>query len=226
MLDPIITKETLIFLSRLEKNNNREWFGENKKEFKTHEAQVKVFYEEVGNRLRLHDEIEKVKMFRIYRDVRFSKNKTPYKAHFAGSFSRLGAQRRGGYYLHIKPGESFVAAGFWAPNKEDLLRIRKEFEQDASEIREIMAESGFKKIWGALGGDEVKTAPKGFDKTHTDIDLIKKKQYVFVRKFTDEQVLSPNFVHEIDEAYRAIRPFFDYMSDVLTTNLNGESLLD
>ncbi|MDO6517912.1 DUF2461 domain-containing protein [Zobellia uliginosa] len=226
MLDPIITKEALIFLSQLEKNNNREWFGENKKEFKTHEARVKVFYEAVGKRLRLHDEIEKVKMFRIYRDVRFSKNKAPYKAHFAGSFPRLGAQRRGGYYLHIKPGESFVATGFWGPSKEDLLRIRKEFEQDASEMREIMAEPGFKKIWGELGGDEVKTAPKGFDKTHTDIDLIKKKQYVFVRKFTDEQVLSPNFAHEIDEAYRAIRPFFDYMSDVLTTNLNGESLLD
>ncbi|MBU3025028.1 DUF2461 domain-containing protein [Zobellia galactanivorans] len=226
MLDPIITKETLIFLSRLEKNNNREWFSENKKEFKNHEARVKVFYEEVGNKLRLHDEIEKVKMFRIYRDVRFSKDKAPYKTHFAGSFSRLGPQRRGGYYLHVKPGESFVATGFWAPNKEDLLRIRKEFEQDASEMREIMAEPGFKKIWGELGGDEVKTAPKGFDKAHIDIDLIKKKQYIFVRKFTDKQVLSPNFAHEIDVAYKAIRPFFDYMSDVLTTNLNGESLLD
>ncbi|WP_276166842.1 DUF2461 domain-containing protein [Zobellia alginiliquefaciens] len=226
MLDPIITKETLNFLIQLKKNNNREWFTENKTEFKRHEQHVKAFFEDVATKLGTHDEIEKTKMFRIYRDVRFSKDKTPYKAHLAGSFSRAGAQRRGGYYIHIKPGESFLATGFWNPSKEDLLRIRKELEQDASEMREIISQEHFKEAWGDLQGDELKTAPKGFDKAHKDIDLIKKKQFIFTRKFTDNQVLSPNFVSEINDTFAAIRPFFDYMSDVLTTNLNGESLLE
>ncbi|MBT2162948.1 DUF2461 domain-containing protein [Zobellia barbeyronii] len=226
MLDPIITKETLNLLIELKNNNNREWFTENKPEFKRHEQSVKAFFEAIAVKLGTHDEIERTKMFRIYRDVRFSKDKTPYKAHFAGSFSRAGAQRRGGYYLQIKPGESFLATGFWDPNKEDLLRIRKELEEDASEMREILSQKNLKSTWGELQGDELKTAPKGFDKTHEDIDLIKKKQFIFTRKFTDKEVLSTGFADEVNKTFRAIRPFFDYMSDVLTTNLNGESLLD
>ncbi len=222
----IITKDAFNFLKELAKNNNKEWFQENKAIFKAHEADVKSFYANVQEHLNEHDEIEKMKMFRIYRDVRFSKDKTPYKTHFAGSFSRLGAHLRGGYYLRIKPGESFVATGFWDPNKEDLFRIRKEFEQDASDLRKILNDKSFKKIWGELEGDGVKTAPKGFDKEHPNIDLIKKKQFVFVKNFSDKEVLSNTFIKEVDTSFRAIRPYFDLMSDILTTNLNGESLLD
>ena len=173
-----------------------------------------------------HDEIEKMKMFRIYRDVRFSKDKTPYKTHLAASFSRLGAHLRGGYYVHIKPGESFLATGFWEPNKEDLFRIRKELEMDASDFRKIINEPSLKQSWGDIEGDEVKTAPKGFDKEHPDIDLIKKKQFIFVRNFSDKEVLSDSFITQVDESFKAIRPYFDLMSDILTTNLNGESILD
>ncbi|WP_420601683.1 DUF2461 domain-containing protein [Flagellimonas sp.] len=226
MNNSIITKDAFNFLKELAKNNNKEWFQENKAIFKAHEADVKSFYANVQEHLNEHDEIEKMKMFRIYRDVRFSKDKTPYKTHFAGSFSRLGAHLRGGYYLRIKPGESFVATGFWDPNKEDLFRIRKEFEQDASDLRKILNDKSFKKIWGELEGDGVKTAPKGFDKEHPNIDLIKKKQFVFVKNFSDKEVLSNTFIKEVDTSFRAIRPYFDLMSDILTTNLNGESLLD
>lgn len=220
-----ISKSTLDFLAQLEKNNNREWFDSHKTEFKSHEKSVKSFFEAVKDQLNHHDDIEKMKMFRIYRDVRFSKDKTPYKSHFAGSFSRLGAHLRGGYYMQLKPGASFLATGFWAPNKEDLFRIRKELEMDASEFREIIGQPDFKAVWGQLQGEMVKTAPKGFDKEHPDIDLIKHKQYIFVRNFTDQQVVSSQFLKEVDSSYRAIRPFFDLMSDILTTNLNGESLL-
>ncbi len=220
-----ITKETLNFLKALAENNNRDWFAANKVTFKNHEAAVKEFYQLVLENLNHHDQIEKLKLFRIYRDVRFSKDKTPYKAHFAGSFTRAGAALRGGYYLRIKPGESFIAAGFFGPEKDDLFRIRKEWEQDATELREIVENSTFKEIWGSLEGEELKTAPKGFDKEHPDIDLIRKKQYLFTRKFTDKEVLSANFLATIDDSYQAIRPFFDLMSDVLTTNLNGEQLL-
>ncbi|WP_127020346.1 DUF2461 domain-containing protein [Flagellimonas beolgyonensis] len=220
-----ISKPAFDFLKQLEKNNNRDWFEEHKSEFKSHEKTVKSFFEAVKDNLNHHDDIEKMKMFRIYRDVRFSKDKTPYKSHFAGSFSRLGAHLRGGYYMHLKPGESFLATGFWAPNKEDLFRIRKELEMDASEFRQVIGNPDFKAVWGELKGETVKTAPKGFDKEHPDIDLIKHKQYIFVRNFADQEVLSPQFLGEVDRSYRAIRPYFDLMSDVLTTNLNGESLL-
>ncbi len=224
--NPKISKEVFDFLKKLAKNNNREWFLENKDIFKKHEEHVKEFYSSIQLRLEAHDDIEKMKMFRIYRDVRFSKDKTPYKSHFAASFSRLGAHLRGGYYLRIKPGETFAATGFWGPNKDDLFRIRKELEMDASEFREIINKKSFKDIWGSLEGEEVKTAPKNFDKEHDNIDLIKKKQFIFVRNFSDREVLSDSFIDEIDKSFKIIRPYFDLMSDILTTNLDGESILD
>jgi len=220
-----ISKASFDFLKELEKNNNREWFTENKERFKSHETAVKAFYNAAMENLNKHDQIEKLKIFRIYRDVRFSKDKTPYKAHFAGSFSRMGLERRGGYYLRIKPGETFLAAGFWQPNKEDLLRIRKELELDASEFRTVVNKKSFKEVWGELQGETLKTAPKGFDKEHPDIDLLRYKQFIFTRNFTDKEVLSKNFLDEVDSSFKAIRPYFDLMSSILTTNLNGESLI-
>jgi len=133
---------------------------------------------------------------------------------------------RGGYYLHVSPGDSFLATGFWQPNPADLMRIRKELELDAAEFRKITGAKKFKDIWGDVVGDEVKTAPKGFSKEHPDIDLIKKKQYIFTRKFSDKEVISEHFLAEIDTSFKAIRPYFDYMSEVLTTDLNGVSLID
>ena len=221
-----IPKSALDFFNKLQKNNNREWFTEHKPEFKAIEAEVKQVYNEIYNRLNSHDEIDKLKLFRIYRDVRFSKDKTPYKTHFGGSFHRKKPELRGGYYLHIAPNnESFLATGFWQPNPADLLRMRKEFEMDSDEMREIINNKNFKSVWGELEGDEVKTAPKGFNKEDKNIDLIKKKQYIFTKKFTDKEILSKDFLDTVEVSFKAIRPYFDYMSDVLTTNLNGESLL-
>ena len=221
-----IPKASLDFFKKLHKNNNREWFTENKPEFKAIEAEIKSVYSEINDRLNAYDEIDKMKIFRVYRDVRFSKDKTPYKTHFGGSFHRKKPELRGGYYLHIAPNnESFIATGFWEPQKEDLLRIRKEFEMDADEMRKIMNNKKFKDTWGDIVGDEVKTAPKGFNKEDKNIDLIRKKQFIFTKKFTDKEILAPDFLNTVDDAFKTIRPYFDYMSDVLTTNLNGESLI-
>ncbi len=222
-----VPKSALDFFKKLEKNNNRDWFNENKPEFKAIEAEVKKVYNSVLEDLNKHDDIDKLKMFRIYRDVRFSKNKLPYKTHFGGSLHRTKPKLRGGYYLHLQPNnESFIATGFWEPVKEDLLRIRKEFEMDDSDIRDIINNKKFKNVWGDFVGDEVKTAPKGFSKEHKAIDLIRKKQYIFVKKYTDKEVLDANFLNDVSTAFKAIRPYFDYMSDVLTTDLNGVSLID
>jgi uncharacterized protein (TIGR02453 family) len=221
-----IPKETLTFFNTLAKNNDRDWFNAHKPEFKTIEAKVKGAYNYLGELMNTHDQIDKIKIFRIYRDVRFSKNKLPYKTHFGGALARRKPELRGGYYLHIQPNnESFIATGFWDPNKEDLLRIRKEFEMDDSEMRAILNDKTFKALWGGFVGDELKTAPKGFDKAHSAIDLIRKKQFIFTKKYTDKEILATSFLEDANEAFKIMRPYFDYMSDVLTTNLNGESIL-
>ncbi len=213
------------FFKTLAKNNNRDWFEAHKPEFNALEVEVKIFMKAVEENLQIHDKIEKAKIFRIYRDVRFSKNKTPYKNHFGIAFHREKPALRGGYYIHLEPGNSFLGVGFWGPKPEDLFRIRKELEVDAEELIEIIAKPDFQMCWGSLEGDEVKTAPKGFDKNHPNIDLLKKKQYTFLKKLTDEEVFDKNFITLIDEHFQMIRPYFDYMSSVLTTDLNGDSLL-
>ena len=227
MQNEVITPAIFSFLKKLEKNNNRDWFTEHKKDFEVQKTDMNSFFTALSEDVKQNDEIERVKIFRIYRDVRFSKNKTPYKINFSSSLTRAGARLRGGYYTHIQPNNSsFIAAGFWAPEKEDLLRIRKEFELDASEFREVIGTEKFKNTWGELEGDELKTSPKGFDKEHPNIDLIKKKQFIFTRSFSDKEVLDSDFKKEIGTAFRAIRPYFDLMSEILTTDLNGTSLLD
>ena len=221
-----IKKEVLSFFKKLEKNNNREWFELNKPEFKRIEAEVKHFGQQLKEALEATEHIDRVKLFRVYRDVRFSKDKTPYKTHFGISMHREKPCYRGGYYVHLKPNKNFAAVGFWDPNKEDLLRIRKELELDPSEFRELMHESDFKNTWGNLEGEEVKTAPKGFSKEDPNIDLIRKKMFLFRKKYSDKEVLSPNFLEQLAQDFRTVRPFLDYMSSVLTTDLNGVSLLD
>ncbi len=213
------------FLNKLSKNNTREWFTENKTEFKKVEAEMKLFFNGVFAELNLIDDLESLKIFRIYKDVRFSKDKTPYKINFSAGVVRTKPQNRGGFYMHIENNNSFIGGGFWEPNKEDLFRIRKEFELDIEEIQEIENQTTFKNYFGKITGDELKTAPKGFDKEHQNIAYIRKKQFLVTRTFTNEEVLSASFEGEIVKTYQAMLPFFNYMSAVLTTNLNGESLL-
>ena len=220
-----IPKNTISFLKELKLNNNREWFNENKDRFNTIQSQVKIFAQEVNDSLNVSDNIEKIKIFRIYRDLRFSKDKTPYKKNIGMAFHRAKPELRGGYYLEISADESFIAAGFWNPNKEDLLRIRKEIEIDGQEFKRIINQKKIKDIWGDLRGDEVKTSPKGFTSDHEYIDLIKKKQFIFIKKLKEKDILDEKFQKELVNYFESIRPFFDYMSEVLTTNLDGEVII-
>ena len=220
-----IPKNTISFLKELKLNNNREWFNENKDRFNTIQSQVKIFAQEVNDSLNVSDNIEKIKIFRIYRDLRFSKDKTPYKKNIGMAFHRSKPELRGGYYLEISADESFIAVGFWNPNKEDLLRIRKEIEIDGQEFKRIINQKKIKDIWGDIRGDEVKTSPKGFNSDHEHIDLIKKKQFIFIKKLKEKDILDEKFQKELVNYFESIRPFFDYMSEVLTTNLDGESII-
>lgn len=213
------------FLKDLSKNNNREWFNEHKERYiNAHEITIS-FADELLSLMRQHDDIEtptgKKSLFRIYRDVRFSKDKSPYKNHFSGSFKRATAYLRGGYYFHLEPGNTLIACGFFQPNKEDLLRIRQEIAHDADPLRALINGPEFKKNFGELEGDRLKTAPKGFDKEHPDIDLLRYKSYYVTAKFTDEEVLAKDFAEVVSTKFQVLRPYLDYFSEVLTTDENG-----
>ena len=224
-----IWKEHFDFLNKLKKNNNRDWFNENKDIYLNHHQNTIDFADQVLIELSKHDNIEtptgKKSLYRIYRDVRFKKDKTPYKTYWSGGFKRATKELRGGYYFHIQQGKSMVGGGFWAPDKEDLLRIREDIAFDAQPLRKIINSKSFKDTFGTLHGEQLKTCPKGFDKEHPDVDLLRYKQFTVFKKFTDEEVLSPNFAYQVSDTFKKMRPFFDYMSESVTTDANGESLI-
>ena len=213
------------FFSDLQQNNNRDWFTEHKPRFKAIETEVKDFGEQLKDKLNQHDHIDRFKLFRIYRDVRFSKDKTPYKTHFGLTWHRIKPLYRGGYYLHLSPGNNFLACGFWDPNPADLKSIRQEIDIDGEEYRAILNDKAFKSVWGELQGNAVKTAPKGYAKDHPNIDLLRYKQHIFMIRYTEKEVAATDFMDRVNNALQAVRPFVNYMSAVLTTNADGESII-
>tara|TARA_B100000497_G_C7629314_1_gene378181 strand:- start:195 stop:863 length:669 start_codon:yes stop_codon:yes gene_type:complete len=220
----ILSQDIFTFLKKLANNNSRDWFQANKESFKIHQSNIQIFGEEVKTRLNTFDSISNFKIFRIYRDVRFSKDKTPYKKHFGLTWKRTPPELRGGYYLHLSPGESFLACGVWDPSKNDLDRIRYEFIHDGNKFKELIQSKSINSIWSKLQGNELKTSPRGIDKNHLNIDLIRKKQYIFSKKYTDTGVCSGEFLDDIETSFKVIQPFLNYISEILTTNKNGESL--
>jgi len=220
----VIAKSTIDFCKKLEKNNNREWFKAHDPIYRAALENVKAFQKKLSSEMDKIDEIDKQKMYRIYRDVRFSKDKTPYNPDFRLSFSREGAHRRGGYYLRIAPKETYVACGFWGPEPKDLKLIRDHIALDDKPLRKILKSKKFKEHFGSLQGDQVKSAPKGFSKDHPAIDLLRFKQMYVSRKIDNKVVFTDAFVKEIIKSYKAIRPYFDYMSEILTHDLNGVPL--
>lgn len=216
-----ISKNTFKFLKDLSKNNNRDWFNKNKGRYQECNEEVKAFGQTLLDEMSHIDEIESVKLFRIYRDVRFSKDKSPYKNSFSGGLKRATKWKRGGMYFQFEPGNCFAAGGFWAPNSSDLKRIREDIAADDKPLRKILKAAAFKKNFGELAGDAVKTAPKGFSKDHPAIDLIRHKQFLLYHSFTDKEVQDPKFVKKLVKVYKAMHPFFNYMSEVLTTDANG-----
>ena len=218
-------KESFKILDQLRKNNNREWFEQHKTEFKKQQDFAKKFFQEIEQKMQSFDDISDMKMFRIYRDVRFSNDKTPYKTHFAASFTRRKPELRGGYYVHLEPGNSFLATGFWNPEKDDLLRIRKEIEIEGERFSKVVQNKKVVNAWGDLKGEALKTAPKGFDKEHAYVEFLRLKQFIYTKPIPDEMIFSSQLETEILNSFEAIRPFFDYMSEILTTNINGESII-
>jgi len=221
-----IEKASLKFLADLSKNNNREWFSEHKPRYLMANDNAKALKSAIEAELNKIDEIEKSKLYRIYRDVRFSKDKTPYNPNFRMSFTRAGAHRRGGYYLSIGPRQVYVAAGFWAPESSDLKLIREHISADPKPLRKLLKSKKFVDTFGTLQGEQLKNSPRGFDKEHPDADLLKYKQYYVNRELPKALATDDRLVKEIVKTYKAVRPWFDYMTDILTHDLNGRSLIE
>jgi uncharacterized protein (TIGR02453 family) len=217
------------FLKKISKNNNKEWFTRNKTVYQEAHTELVIFADALLAEMNKHDSIEtesgKKSLYRIYNDVRFSKDKKPYKNNIGGGFRRATKQRRGGYYFHIEPDNSFVAGGFFSPNAEDLLHIRTHLSADPKALKKILNETSFKKTFGRLSGEKVKTAPRGFNIEDENIELIRHKQFIIRHAFTNEEVLSKNFHVLVSNTFKKMRPYLDYMSEILTTDLNGESVI-
>ncbi|OJJ20359.1 TIGR02453 family protein [marine bacterium AO1-C] len=225
-----ITQQTFDFLSELAANNQREWFNQHKSAYEASKKEMVEFADELIQVMNEGDvignESGKKSIYRIHRDVRFSKDKAPYKIYWGGFLKRMGADRRGGYHFQIQPGNSFVMGGFFGPNSEDLLLLRQQIDADAEPLRDVLQSDAFKNYFGELIGDQVKTAPKGFKKDNENIDLLRYKQFLVKHSFTDKEVLSRNFVNKVAEGLLNMLPFFDVMTEYLTTDLNGISLID
>lgn len=224
-----IEKSTLDFLKVLARNNNREWFQKNKDRYLLAQQNTIAWLDALITEINKHDQLQtlsgKTALYRIYNDVRFSDDKTPYNPRFAGNLKRVKPFLRGGYYFWIKPGASRIGAGFTYPNAPDLLRIRQDIHLNYTDWRKILRQKKLQSVFGEMQGDQVKTAPKGFPKDHPAIDLLRFKQFWFEKSFTDAEVTSKNFLLQVNRDFKAIRPFFDYMTEVLTTDANGVSVL-
>lgn len=217
------------FLKKLKVNNNREWFNKNKDQYLKAHQQIIEFADLLLTELNKTDVIEtptaKKSLYRIYRDVRFSKDKTPYSIYFGGGFRRATVERRGGYYFHLEPGNTYVGGGFWGPNSQDMMHIRKHLQQEPEVLRSIIQHKNFRKNFGELRGEQLKRAPKGFEVDDPAIDLLRYKQYWVRHEFDMKEVMHPSFHLSIIEQFLHMRPFFNYMSEILTTDLNGELLV-
>jgi uncharacterized protein (TIGR02453 family) len=228
MKNPVIKKETFAFLRKLADNNNRDWFQSNRLWYEAAKENVEVFVDTLISQMNTHDDLEtlsaKKSLYRIYHDTRFTNDKLPYNPRFAGYLKRRKPALRGGYYFWIRPGGSMIGCGFSYPDPNDLKRIRGDIEANYEEWRKLLKTKSIRLTYGTMKGDLVKTTPRGFQSDHPAIDLLRHKQFWFEKKFTDREVLAEDFLHSMNKSFKAIRPFFDYMSEILTTDLNGEPL--
>ncbi len=221
----MLKNESLQFLDDLKNNNNREWFLENKKRYEVFKKDYQHLVADFLDAMKPMDsslELLEVKdcTFRINRDIRFSKDKSPYKTHL-GIWISSGAKNknRSGYYIHIERGESFIAGGFYAPGPDDLKKLRKEIAFFYEDLLDILKEPDFKWEFGDFNRNEantLKTSPKDYDKDHPAIDFLRLKSFETMQKFDISEALKKNFVSKMSNKLILIKPLNDFINRALT----------
>lgn len=217
---PQSLKTTLDFLLDLRFNNNKTWFDENRSRYDASQRAVEGFLNDLFSRfapvLDLGATKPKDCLFRIFRDVRFSKDKTPYKTQ-VGIVIGNGGRKADGvwYYVHIEPDDSsFVATGLYESTPEQLRSVREAIAADDKPLRKILNAKAFKKWTGGLEGETLKVPPKGFASDHPAIDLLKHKQFLASHRLFDADILSDDLAAHVVDACLAMKPFAEYLAQI------------
>ena len=217
---------SLDFLKQLENNNNREWFELHRNEFEESKREVQELtnslIQEIG---KFDSSILKLNykdcVFRIYRDTRFSKNKTPYKNNMGAVFTDGGKKSpKAGYYIHIQPGASFLAAGVWMPDAPVLQAIRREIYFNHINLRGILGKDNLNSMFNTMGDHQLKTAPKGYDKEHPAIDLLRFKSFVLSRSLSDKEVHSKDLAIKAAAVFKEMSPFIQFLNEAIVLSGN------
>ena len=219
MLQP----STLKFLKDLEKNNNKAWFDAHRPRYETARADFYALVEKLIPAIARFDEpigqlLVKQCVFRINRDVRFSKNKAPYKSNMACYFNQAGKNGLGaGYYLHIEPGKSFAAGGIWVPEPSVLAGIRQEIDYNFANWKKIIENKKFKKtfIEGLRSNEKLVRPPKGYDENNPAIEYLKMKSFIVSTPFADVDLQDKKFVDEVANTFKSIKPLIDFLNTAL-----------
>ena len=219
-----IAKETMQFLQDLRENNNREWFQENKARYETAKANFEEFVDGLLKEMAVFDPtIEHLKakdcIFRIYRDVRFGKDKSPYKTHFGAHISaatkKSEIHQRSGYYLHISPNESILGGGAYLPESDWLKKIRQEIDYNGQKLVSIINDKEFVNVFGRLEGEALKRPPKGYDESHEFIDLLKQKSFLARKELSMAEVTTKDFLHQATKVFKTLKPLGDFLNESL-----------
>ena len=214
-------KPTVKFLKELKENNNKEWFDENRKTYETCRKTFLELAQQIIDGIAKFDEeltgVDAKKcVFRINRDIRFSKDKTPYKTNFGALMGPNGKKSEGtGYYVHIAPGNNFVGGGIYMPRPEKLAAIRQEIDYNPDALNKLISSKDFKETFGEIHGDKLKTAPKGYPKDHPNIELLRLKSFYVLKEFRDKELTAEGFLKEALSTYKKASKFNDYLKVAL-----------
>jgi uncharacterized protein (TIGR02453 family) len=223
----MLTHHSHQFLKNLELNNNREWFHANRKDYnqakEDFESLCQMVLAEISKfQENLLNTSVKSCIFRINRDLRFSVEKSPYKNHLSAAFGPGG--RKSGkvdFYLHIQPNEkSFLGGGMWFPTSTQLTIFRQEIDYSPNRLKKIIEEKYFKNYFNEIHGEKLKKTPQGYSAEHPDIELLKYKELFFIHRFTDEETLNKNFVSDVVNGCRLLKPYLEYLNNLFYIEIN------
>lgn len=213
------TYHILSFLSELGANNNKEWMDANRGAYLQAKADFEALVNVLLRNLQAIDPglnrlTGKDCIFRINRDIRFSKDKSPYKHNFGASIAEGGKKSlNAGYYLHIQPGdESFFGGGLYMPAGAQLKKVRQEIDYNAPELLKIVTAEDFKQAYGRIQGEKLSRAPKGYDPHHPNIEFLKLKSYVALHKLSDDDIKSPKLIENLTHNFQVLKPFIDFLN--------------
>lgn len=222
----MVSPKILQLLKDIKENNNREWFHDNKAYYEEYKKEYsKLIQEFLDEMIPLDDSLRHLEVkncsFRIARDIRFSKDKTPYKTH-AGIWLSGGTKNTNlpGYYIHIEEGKSFIGGGVWWPDNADLKKIRKEIAFFTEDLESVLNDKNFKKEFGDFERNEsnsLKTSPKDYEKDHPAIDYLKLKSFTAGQNLDDKILLDKDFVKKISQKLIALKPLNEFLTRALTT---------